>query len=123
SLTMRLAGHPPPAMIHPHLAALPDTEVGPALGVLDDLLPSEAITVALPEGWELLLATDGLLEGRDGPTGERLGWDGVLTEIATISPPPGDDDLPDVLIDRIERRNGGPLTDDVALLLLRGPTT
>jgi serine phosphatase RsbU (regulator of sigma subunit) len=123
SLTMRLAGHPPPALLHPRLAALPDTEVGPALGVLDDILPSEAITVALPEGWELLLATDGLLEGRDGPDGERLGWDGVLAEITAIGPPPGDDDLPDMLIDRIERRNGGPLTDDVALLLLRGPTT
>jgi serine phosphatase RsbU (regulator of sigma subunit) len=121
SLRMRLAGHPPPAMLHPRPAALPDTEVGPALGVLDEL-PSESITVPLPPGWELLLATDGLLEGRDGPTGERLGWDGVLAEIATIAPPPGDDDLPDVLIDRIERRNGGPLTDDVALLLLRGPT-
>jgi serine phosphatase RsbU (regulator of sigma subunit) len=122
SLTMRLAGHPPPAMIHPHLAALPDTVTNPALGVLDDL-SSEAVTVPLPAGWELLLVTDGLLEGRDGSAGERLGWEGVLAEIATINPPAGDDDLPDVLIDRIERRNGGPLTDDVALLLLRGPTT
>jgi serine phosphatase RsbU (regulator of sigma subunit) len=121
SLGMRLAGHPPPALIHPHLAALPDHHVGPALGVLDDVA-SEQVTVPLPTGWELLLATDGLLEGRDSPTGERLGWDGVLAEIATIDPPAGDDTLPDVLIDRIERRNGGPLTDDVALLLLRGPS-
>ncbi|MBL7498845.1 SpoIIE family protein phosphatase [Frankia sp. CNm7] len=122
SVSMRLAGHPPPAMIHPTLAALPDTAVSPALGVLDDLA-SEQITIPLPAGWELLLATDGLLEGRDGPDGERLGWDGVLAEIASISPPPRDDTLPDTLIDRVERRNGGPLTDDVALLLLRGPTT
>jgi len=122
SLGMRLAGHPPPATLRPHLAALPDTEVGPALGVIDEV-SSASITVELPAGWELLLVTDGLLEGRDGPDGERLGWDGVLAEIAAIDPPPGDDTLPDVLIDRIERRNGGPLTDDVALLLLRGPVT
>ncbi|MBL7495592.1 SpoIIE family protein phosphatase [Frankia sp. CNm7] len=122
SVGMRLAGHPPPALIHPTPTPLPDTHVGPALGVLDTL-PTEKITVPLPHGWELLLATDGLLEGRDGPYGERLGWEGVLTEIAALGPPPGDDTLPDQLIDRVERRNGGPLTDDVALLLLRGPTT
>jgi len=122
SLGMRLAGHPPPAMVRPVLAALPDDEVGPALGERGEL-DSELVTVPLPPGWELLLATDGLLEGRDGPAGDRLGWDGVLGEIAAINPAAGDDTLPDVLIDRIERRNGGPLTDDVALLLLRGPAT
>jgi serine phosphatase RsbU (regulator of sigma subunit) len=123
SVGMRLAGHPPPALIHPTLAALPDTAVGPALGILDTHTPAdtEQVTIPLPPGWELLLATDGLLEGRDGPTGERLGWPGILHEITTINPPPGDDTLPDVLIDHVERRNGGPLTDDVALLLLRGP--
>jgi len=119
-LGMRLAGHPPPALIHPVRAALSDLQVGPALGVLDAVTIEQA-GVPLPPGWELLLATDGLLEGRDGPDGERLGWDGVLAEIAAIGPRPGDDSLPDVLIDRIERRHGGPLTDDVALLLLRGP--
>jgi serine phosphatase RsbU (regulator of sigma subunit) len=122
SLRMRLAGHPPPALIHPTAAALPDAEVTPALGVIDDV-PDQPATIPLPAGWELLLVTDGLLEGRDGPAGERLGWDGVLAEIAAIGPPPGDADLPDVLIDRIERRNGGPLTDDVALLVLRGPAS
>ncbi|MCM3886226.1 SpoIIE family protein phosphatase [Frankia sp. R82] len=113
---MRLAGHPPPAILHPRLAALPGDVVSPALGILDEDL-TEEVLVDLGPRWALLLATDGLLEGRDGPDGERLGWDGVLPEIAELWPQ-SPDSLLDSLIDRIEARNGGPLTDDVALLLL-----
>ncbi|CAO5156901.1 Serine/threonine protein phosphatase [Frankia sp. AiPs1] len=121
---MRLAGHPPPMMLQPRLAALPGDVVGPALGILpalgiEDEDLTEEVLVDLGPRWALLLATDGLLEGRDGPGGEPLGWDGVLPEIAELWPPPqGPDGLLDNLIDRVEARNGGPLTDDVALLLL-----
>ncbi|WP_050996991.1 PP2C family protein-serine/threonine phosphatase [Frankia alni] len=117
SLRMRLAGHPPPALLHPRLAALPGDVVGPALGILDEDL-TEEVLVELGPRWVLLLATDGLLEGREGPGGEPLGWEGVLPEIAQLWPPDGPDGLLDSLIDRVEARNGGPLTDDVALLLL-----
>lgn len=114
---MRLAGHPPPAILYPRLAALPGDVVSPALGILDEDLTQE-VRVELGPRWALLLATDGLLEGRDGPGGEPLGWEGVLPELAKLWPPQGPDRLLDSLIDRIEARNGGPLTDDVALLLL-----
>ncbi|EIV94511.1 PP2C family protein-serine/threonine phosphatase [Frankia sp. QA3] len=117
SVRMRLAGHPPPALLHPRLAALPGDVVGPALGILDEDL-TEEVLVELGPRWVLLLATDGLLEGREGPGGEPLGWEGVLPEIAQLWPPDGPDGLLDSLIDRVEARNGGPLTDDVALLLL-----
>ncbi|CAO5226767.1 PP2C family protein-serine/threonine phosphatase [Frankia sp. AgKG'84/4] len=117
SARMRLAGHPPPALLHPQLAALPGDVVSPALGILDVDL-TEEVHVDLGSRWALLLATDGLLEGRDGPGGEPLGWEGVLPEISRLWPVGGPDHLLDTLIDRVEARNGGPLTDDVALLLL-----
>ncbi|MEX5632952.1 PP2C family protein-serine/threonine phosphatase [Parafrankia sp. FMc2] len=120
SLRMVLAGHPPPALLSPSTMALRGDVVGPALGILDDVV-SDEVTVELGENWALLLATDGLLEGRDGPGGEPLGWEGVLPEVADLWPDCGPDGLLDALIDRVEERNGGPLTDDVALLLvLRG---
>jgi serine phosphatase RsbU (regulator of sigma subunit) len=118
--SMRLAGHPPPALLVPELRCLPGGDVGPALGILDDVRCA-SVDVPLPAAWALLLATDGLLEGRDGAGGEPLGWEGVFAEIAAVSEEVRREDLPDVLIDRVERRNGGPLTDDVALLLLRWP--
>ncbi|CUU60166.1 Serine phosphatase RsbU, regulator of sigma subunit [Parafrankia irregularis] len=118
SLRMTLAGHPPPALLSPRVTALPGDVVGPALGILDELV-SDEVTVELGEQWALLLATDGLLEGRDGPGGEPLGWEGVLPEVVDLWPESGPDDLLDALIDRVEERNGGPLTDDVALLLLQ----
>lgn len=117
SLRMTLAGHPPPALLAPRITALRGDVVGPALGVLDEVL-SDEVTIELGTHWALLLATDGLLEGRDGPGGEPLGWEGVLPEVAALWPDRGPDELLDALIDRIEERNGGPLTDDVALLLL-----
>jgi len=117
SARMRLAGHPPPALLHPHLAALPGGVVGPALGILDEDL-TEEVHVELGPRWALLLATDGLLEGREGPGGEPLGWEGVRPEIARLWPAAGPEGLLDDLIDRVEARNGGPLTDDVALILL-----
>ncbi|MGF7238843.1 MAG: PP2C family protein-serine/threonine phosphatase [Frankia sp.] len=120
SISMRLAGHPPPVLLVPDRTALPDDQVGPAIGVLDQV-DLEAVRIDLPPAWTLLLATDGLLEGRDGADGERLGWDGVLAEIAAIGPDVADQDLPDLLIDRVETRNDGPLTDDVAVLMLRWP--
>ncbi|CAI7978455.1 MULTISPECIES: PP2C family protein-serine/threonine phosphatase [unclassified Parafrankia] len=117
SLRMTLAGHPPPALLFPRIAALRGDVVVPALGILDEAV-SDEVTIELGERWALLLATDGLLEGRDSVGGEPLGWEGVLPEVARLWPERGPDGLLDDLIDRVEERNGGPLTDDVALLLL-----
>jgi serine phosphatase RsbU (regulator of sigma subunit) len=128
TLRMRLAGHPAPAVIRPALEQLDDSRVGPALGVLESV-DCPSVDVPLPDGWALLLATDGLLEGRDGPDGERIGWPGVFTELDAVLREAAAGtgttagsalltSLPDLLIDRVEARNGGPLTDDVALLVL-----
>lgn len=126
-LRMRLAGHPAPVVIG--LGQLPDDEIGPALGIVDDPDPGPdmwlGVELDLPAGWSLLFVTDGLLEARDGSLGERLGWEGVLEEADVIVAHDGGvDPVPFVaqLLDRVETRNDGPLTDDVALLMLQHVT-
>jgi len=123
--SLRLAGHPTPAQLAPHRCLLPEGIVGPAIGVLPGEQGWAAAPLTLDEGWCLLLVTDGLLEGRDGPAGERLGWQPVLEmapELGSTTATGGViglEQLADGLIDAVEQRNGGLLSDDVALLLLR----
>lgn len=88
---MWLAGHPPPILLRQDGPArpLPDTHLGRPIGVLPDD-GWEALEVALPAEWALLLYTDGLVEGRPNagfdPTGTDpdgdeavLDTDGLLT--------------------------------------------
>jgi len=116
---VRLAGHPPPLLLTGSGVRL--CEVAPAivLGVVTGA-PRPATDIALRgDDWSLLIYTDGLIEGRAGRNGERLGVDGLsalLTERSTLDIP--DTDLPAWLMGRAEDLNGGPLADDVAVLLL-----
>jgi serine phosphatase RsbU (regulator of sigma subunit) len=114
---VRLAGHPPP------VALWSSTTLTPPVGLPLGIGPSEswpAQPFALPPGWALLLYTDGLIEARDPASGEFLWIDGLLDML-------GEDRetehaaLPARLVERAEHFNGGPLLDDVAILLLVGP--
>ena len=71
------------------------------------------------DDWSLLMYTDGLIEGRIGDGDERLDVDGLC---ALLSDEPGRDGrwptCPRWLVGQAEERNGGPLADDVAMLLL-----
>lgn len=61
--TMARAGHPPPAVVHPDgTAAFADVPAGPLLGLTT--LPFQTAEVELPEGSQLVLYTDGLIEER-----------------------------------------------------------
>jgi serine phosphatase RsbU (regulator of sigma subunit) len=112
---VRLAGHPPPVALRPtpHALAPP---VGLPLGVRSGAA-WEALHVDLGADWSLLLYTDGLVEGRGPVPGELLWPEGLLglleqehdTDTAT---------LPGRLVEHAVRFNGGPLTDDVAILVL-----
>ncbi|MGW0614012.1 SpoIIE family protein phosphatase [Streptomyces sp. NPDC002788] len=63
SCLMARAGHPPPALVHPDGAVTyPDLPAGPPLGLGG--LPFDAVEVDLPEGSQLVLYTDGLIEDR-----------------------------------------------------------
>ncbi|MCD9195057.1 SpoIIE family protein phosphatase [Streptomyces albireticuli] len=60
---MARAGHPPPALVRPDgTVAFPDLPAGPPLGLGG--LPFETAEFPLPEGSQLVLYTDGLIEDR-----------------------------------------------------------
>ncbi|WP_141924965.1 PP2C family protein-serine/threonine phosphatase [Haloactinospora alba] len=114
---IRLFGHPPPLLIQDGEVAEVPASPRPPMGVF----PGADIDVeefALPRGATLLLYTDGLVDAHDGNEGRlevqglRRILDGVLRGgVATV-------DVPESLVDEAERHNGGPLQDDVAMLLL-----
>ena len=119
--TVRLCGHPPPLLIAGSTVRPLSVTTTMMLGVL----PGQATTparVPLPEGWAILVYTDGLIEGRvaDG----RLGVSG-LCQLVGVHRRTGRplSELPGWLFSQAEERNGGPLADDVAMLLLTGDDT
>jgi serine phosphatase RsbU (regulator of sigma subunit) len=128
SATVRVAGHPVPILLAEGVAGeLPVGPVRPPLGAgLSAAASSAGVTVALPERWELLLFTDGLIEGRVGAGDERLGAARLVSLVAERAAradtgPAADEDgatLIGRLIATAEELNGGALADDVAVLLL-----
>jgi serine phosphatase RsbU (regulator of sigma subunit) len=120
--TLVLAGHPPPVRL-----GAPSTPVGagvhgPLVGVMPDPRWSP-VDVDLGAGTEFLLYTDGIVEGwADANHSERLGVE-VLVEVLDLLRDRGlaGASLLDALIDEVQRRNGLPLRDDVALCLVGIP--
>ncbi len=115
---VRLAGHPPPILLSGESVVPCRVDPGLVLGVMTGLA-RPATPVSLGKGdWSLLLYTDGLIEGWSGlADGERLGVEGLTGILATRDrgQPAA---LPLWLVSQAEQRNGGPLADDVALLLM-----
>ena len=116
--TVRLAGHPPPLLI-----AGGRVEPVPARGgLLLGVRPRPPVAFDLEFGtpdWSLLMYTDGLVEGRIGGGDERLDVPGLVGLVADerdrgVTLP----ELPGRLVGRAEELNGGPLADDVAMLLV-----
>lgn len=118
-LTMWRAGHLAPLLIDGgRVTALPERPGGRPLGVAAEGWPE--VRLDLPAGWSLLLYTDGLSEARVGS--DLLGDDGLVELIAEHVVGDGPADAPrarlEALIERVELLHGGPLRDDVALLML-----
>ncbi|ANP55883.1 PP2C family protein-serine/threonine phosphatase [Streptomyces griseochromogenes] len=115
-----LAGHPSPLVARPGRTArlLPYDKNGPALG----LLPGARwprMQVELGSEWSLMLYTDGLIEGRVGTEGDRLGQDGMVDMIRRqLSEGLRGEDLLRAAVSEVRNLNGGELTDDVAVVLL-----
>jgi serine phosphatase RsbU (regulator of sigma subunit) len=117
---VRLAGHPPPLVLAGPAVRECDVEPGLVLGIKPGLpRPATPVHLDFPD-WALMLYTDGLIEGwANGEGGERLGVDGLCKLLARpdrATVPPAD--LPRWLAGEVELGNGGPLADDVAVLLL-----
>jgi serine phosphatase RsbU (regulator of sigma subunit) len=114
------AGHPGPLRLGAPTRPLLELSPGPALGILPEWV-WEPATAPLPDEWTLMLYTDGLIEGRVHDSGERLGEEGLAeltTRLAQECPDQGQ--LADALLESVQRLNGGPLADDIALLLVSG---
>jgi len=120
SVTVFCAGHPSPLLLASPTRALLEVTPGPALGIVSDWV-WDAASVTLPDEWTLMLFTDGLIEGHVPGGAERLGEDGLAeltTKLAHEHASWGE--LADALLEAVQRLNGGPLADDIALLLLSG---
>jgi serine phosphatase RsbU (regulator of sigma subunit) len=125
TLDLRSAGHPLPLVIagdgRPEPSALRPS--GPPLGVIDGQRWAP-MRIPLPPDWTLLLYTDGVIEGRSGRDGERLGVDGlidILVEARSVHPG-APEAMMRTVVERAEEHNAGPLLDDVALVLLSSGT-
>ncbi|MFF8616276.1 PP2C family protein-serine/threonine phosphatase [Streptomyces sp. NPDC015350] len=116
-----LAGHPAPLIARQGRAAhlLPYEDGGPALGLLPHARWPRR-QVDLGGTWSLMMYTDGLIEGRVGPTGtQRLGQDGMVAMInRQLAEGLTGEELLDAAVTQVRELNGGELTDDVAVLLL-----
>ncbi|MFD9428016.1 PP2C family protein-serine/threonine phosphatase, partial [Streptomyces sp. NPDC060054] len=116
-----LAGHPAPLIARRGQPAqlLPYEDGGPALGLLPRARWPRR-QVELGGSWSLMMYTDGLIEGRIGPTGtQRLGQDGMVAMInAQLDRGLGGEELLEAAVTHVRELNGGELTDDVAVLLL-----
>jgi serine phosphatase RsbU (regulator of sigma subunit) len=121
SAVLRVAGHPLPVLMADGTAReLPRPPSRPPLGIGAAGAPWPGVPVQLPESWELLLYTDGLIEGRMREGGsERLGTarlvDLVSDRDAALE---SGEQLIERLIATARELNGGDLTDDVAVLVL-----
>jgi len=122
---IRLAGHPPPVLLTADRAVPCNVDPGLVLGVLPGMhRPATEVSLG-PPGWSLLLYTDGLIEGLAVPgdtDGERLGVEGLCRVLESpLRALPRD--LPAWLTVQAESLIGGPVSDDIAVLLLCPRTT
>jgi serine phosphatase RsbU (regulator of sigma subunit) len=114
-----LCGHPAPLLIRDGAVTELDERTLPILSFLEGRV-IEPFVVELPGDWGLLLLTDGLFEGRAAPGADlRYGMDGLAEHLRVlVAAGVTRAELVPALLAEAERRNGGPLTDDVAALVV-----
>ncbi|MFH8658882.1 SpoIIE family protein phosphatase [Streptomyces afghaniensis] len=108
---MARAGHPPPALVHPDgTVSYPDLPAGPPLGLGG--LPFDTVGIDLPEGSQLVLYTDGLIEDRNRDV------DVVLEQLRTAlaHPERAPEDTCQAVLDTVAPAHPH---DDIALLVAR----
>jgi serine phosphatase RsbU (regulator of sigma subunit) len=124
--TLILAGHPPPVLIRDgSVTPLSETLGGPPIGL--GLGGWSHQSLVLPEGWALLLYTDGIIEGRIGAGSDRLGEQGLRELIGEyIQERPTWREQPEAMLQDLvvqaNRLNGKALRDDVAMILVGAET-
>ena len=120
--TLHLVGHPPPLLITPagvrELSAPVRTPVGVAASnPTGPRWPSSE--VVLGDRWTVLMYTDGLIEGRVGTRRRRLDVDGLIGLVENaLAEGLGEEPLLEHVVTDVQRLNGGPLDDDMAVVAL-----
>lgn len=112
-----LAGHPAPLVLARPIKQMADDLVGPPLGMLPGVVWGSQ-PINLPESWRIMTFTDGLVEGRVNSGPDRLGVDRLADMATTFAEYDRSARLIDHLIESAQHLHGGPLTDDVAVVVV-----
>ena len=116
--TLHLAGHHEPLLLTRAAASEVEAAHGIALGIAPGSGHWHPTRIPLPEGSGLLLYTDGLTEGYNGPGQERLGTEGLIELIARTPHPDAPDQLLEHLVNVVNDLNAARHSDDLAILHL-----
>lgn len=119
-LTVASAGHPRPLLLGGTATSI-ELEAGPPLGIPAGLGGGWSnLAVPLPDAFSVVVYTDGLIEGRRSPgSSARYGEESLTAWLeAEVVDGRIDDSALDRLLAEVEAANGGPLADDVALVVL-----
>jgi serine phosphatase RsbU (regulator of sigma subunit) len=77
----------------------------------------EPVIITLTPPWTLVFYTDGLVEGLAAPDSrERFGEGGLVSRLRALEPI--DESAVDSLLAHVEAANGGPMDDDLALVVV-----
>lgn len=116
TLRYAIGGHPPPLLLLPTGVQPLEGPRGAALG-LGAVGQRPTAERDLPQGWALVLYTDGLIEARPDADGERLGVGGL---IGWATDPSGTPDVESLVraVTRLADESPGGLEDDLALVVV-----
>lgn len=115
SVTLTLAGHPPPLVLRGTGAVEEVGSLGTALALFDEPELHDT-SLELAAGEVLCVFTDGLVEARRGR--ELFGTERVADLLRQHGELPTAE-LADVVLDAVRAFHGGTLVDDLAMLLIR----
>lgn len=119
-MRVRVLGHPPPMLLHDGAVEVIPASPQPPLGVFPVETEAEPDAFSLPEGSSVLFYTDGLVDAYDDGPPERLEVEGLHgLVVRVLGQGVSLNHLPEHVVDEAERSNGGPLQDDVAMLLIK----
>lgn len=119
-MRVRVLGHPPPMVLRDGVVEEIPATPQPPLGVFPVETEAEPDSFLLSEGSSVLFYTDGLVDAYDDGPPERLEVGGLRNLVARVLDQGVSlNHLPEYVVDEAERSNGGPLQDDVAMLLVK----
>jgi serine phosphatase RsbU (regulator of sigma subunit) len=116
---LMLCGHPAPLLVKGEEVTELVADAAPALAVVPGTRAVET-AASLDGEWGVVLFTDGLVEGSASPGAvDRLGVGELVSHVQRlVADATPREDMAPALLAEAERRNGGPLPDDVAVLLV-----